>query len=128
MAANETLSMRALFKFLLPLMGICMTSVLLFGNEQKAWAVFPAVLIALYLSAADIRLEGEHRYYRHFVSWGKLPDDVVDVRCSLLPALGYVRFRLSCRRLGFCSSSLREVPGDSFRFGEPHLCRACSPL
>jgi len=93
MATSESLSMRALFKFILPLMGIFMTSALLWGNDQKAWAVFPTILIALYLSAADIRVEGKHLYYRHFFSWRRLPDDVADVRCSFFPALGYVRFR-----------------------------------
>lgn len=85
--------MRTLFKFILPLMGIFMTSVLLWGNDQKIWAVFPVLLIALYLGAADIRTEGKHIYYRYFFSWKKLPDDISDVRCTLLPALGYMRFR-----------------------------------
>lgn len=93
MAMSESLSMRTMFKFILPLMGIFMTSVLLWGNDQKVWAVFPAVLIALYLGAADIRIEGKHLYYRHFFSWKRLPDDIADVRCSVFPTLGYVRFR-----------------------------------
>jgi hypothetical protein len=93
MAVTESLSMRTLFKFILPSMGGFMTLVLLWGNNQKVWAVLPTLLIATYLGAADIRMEGKHIYYRHFFSWQKLPHDVSDVRCSLLPALGYIRFR-----------------------------------
>lgn len=93
MATSQSLSMRTLYKFILPLMGIFMVSTLLWGNHKKAWAVFPLILIALYLSAAELRIEGKHIYYRHFFLWKRLPNDVADVRCSIFPALGYVRFR-----------------------------------
>jgi hypothetical protein len=93
MATSEALSMRMLFKFIMPSIGIFMISVLLWGNDQKVWAVFPAILIALYLGAADIRMNGKHLYYRYFFSWKRLPNDIADVRCSVFPALGYVRFR-----------------------------------
>ena len=85
--------MRTLFKFTLPMMGIFMTSVLSWGNNQKTWIVFPVLLIVLYLGAAEIRMEGKHIYYRYFFSWRILPDDILDARCTLLPALGYIRFR-----------------------------------
>jgi hypothetical protein len=85
--------MRTLFKFILPLMGLFIVSVLLWGNEQKTWSVCPVLLIVLYMSSADIRIDGKQIYYRHFVSWKKLPDDIADIRCSLFPALGYIRFR-----------------------------------
>lgn len=93
MVPTESLSMRAIFKVALPLMGIFMTSVLLVGNQQKAWAILPGIFIALYISAAEIRLKERQFYYRHFISWRRLPDDIADARCSILPALGYIRFR-----------------------------------
>ncbi len=93
MASSESISMRALFKFILPLMGLLGTSVLLWGDEHKVWSVFPFLLIVLYVSAAEIRMDGKQVYYRRFISWRKLPDDVSDVRCSLFPALGYIKFR-----------------------------------
>jgi hypothetical protein len=85
--------MRMLFKFTLPIMGIFMTFALAWGNNQKAWIVFPVLLFTLYLSAAEIRMEGKHIYYRYFFSWRILPDDILDARCTLLPAIGYIRFR-----------------------------------
>lgn len=93
MTSRESPSMRVLFKFTLPLMGLFMIFALLWGDNRRGWVVLPLLLIALYLTAADIRVEGQRIYYRFFSSWRKLPDDVSDARCSLLPALGYVRFR-----------------------------------
>jgi hypothetical protein len=74
-------------------MGLFMTFALLWGDNRRAWVVLPLLLITLYLTAADIRVEGQHFYYRFFFSWRKLPSDVSDARCTLLPALGYVKFR-----------------------------------
>jgi hypothetical protein len=93
MTSNESPSMRALFKFTLPLMGLFMTFVLLWGDNRRAWIVLPLLLISLYITAADMRMEGQHIYYRFFFSWRKLPGDIADARCTLLPALGYVKFR-----------------------------------
>lgn len=93
MMHSESVSMRMLFKYMLPMMCFLGTSVLLWGDEHVMWSVFPFLLIALYISAAEIRINGKQIYYRRFISWKKLPDDVADVRCSVFPALGYVRFR-----------------------------------
>lgn len=93
MASHESPSMRAIFKFILPLMGLFMAFALLWGDNRRGWVVLPLLLIALYITAADMRIEGQHIYYRCFFSWRKVPCDVCDARCSLLPALGYVKFR-----------------------------------
>lgn len=93
MTPNESPSMRTLFKFTLPLMGLFMTFALLWGDNRRAWVVLPLLLIALYITAADMRMEGQDIYYRFFFSWRKLPGDISDARCSLFPALGYVKFR-----------------------------------
>jgi hypothetical protein len=93
MAGFESPPMRAVFKFFLPLMGILSLSIMLWGNDKKAWAILPTLVIILYATAADLRMKGEHIYYRYFLSWKKLPKDISDVRCTLLPALGYIRFK-----------------------------------
>jgi hypothetical protein len=93
-------SMRTIFKFVLPLMCTFMVMGLLWGNDRKSWAVLPILLILLYLGAAELRVEGKHILYRRFFSWKELPDDVSDMRCTILPALGYVRFRRFMPPLG----------------------------
>lgn len=85
--------MRTLFKFVLPTMAAFMITMLSWGNDQRMWIVIPTILILLYLSAAELRIEGNHTFYRRFLAWRELPQDITDVRCSLLPALGYIRFR-----------------------------------
>jgi hypothetical protein len=92
--------MRVLFKFTLPLMGLFMTFALLWGDNRRAWVILPLLLIALYITAADMRMEGPNIYYRYFFSWRKLPGDISDARCTLLPALGYVKFRHFCPPFG----------------------------
>ncbi len=93
MAVNGSTSMRSVFKFMMPAMGTFMVIVLLYGNPIKIWAIVPVLLIALYFTAAELRVEGKHIYYRRAFSWRKLPDDITDAHCSLFPVLGCIKFR-----------------------------------
>jgi hypothetical protein len=100
MTPTASPTMRTIFKFALPLMGTFLVAGLLWGNDKKSWAILPGLLILVYLSAAELRVEGQHISYRRLFSWKKLPDDVSDMRCTPLPALGYVAFRRFMPPLG----------------------------
>ena len=93
MPGDRPLSARTVFKFVIPPVGTFSLIVLCYGNPQKLWAVLPATVVALYLTAADLRIENARVWYRRFLSWKDLPPDVAGARCLPLPALGYIRFR-----------------------------------
>jgi hypothetical protein len=118
------LSARAVFKFIIPAFGTFSLIVLCYGDPQKGWAVFPATVIALYLSAADLRIEDARVRYRRFLSWKDLPPDVAGARCLPLPPLGYIRFRHYLPSFGVLFYIVEREEGDFVPLSRTKLMKA----
>lgn len=92
MATSGSLSNRDIFKVAIPILGTFVTILFIPGTEDMTFLLFPIFLIALYAGAAELRDDGKRITFRRIWGWKRLPSDIVVARCTLLPALGYVRF------------------------------------